>query len=238
MKSKMAVLGLVGSMLFSCESGEKKPVSLANEKDSVSYSVGVNIAKQLEGQGLDTMNVEAFTEAIADVLSGVELQLSEEEVQEVMQAFGAKMQEKARNEMLSWQEDNKAFLEENKAKEGVITLESGLQYQVLAEGDGEKVPAEDSKVTVHYTGSLIDGKVFDSSVERGQPATFPANGVIRGWVEALQMMKVGDKWKLFVPHELGYGPRGTGSDIKPFSTLIFEVELIGIGDPKEELFEK
>ncbi len=124
-------------------------------------------------------------------------------------------------------EENKAFLEENKKAAGVKTTESGLQYEVLSEGTGEK-PAADSTVRVHYTGSLIDGTVFDSSVKRNTPAEFPVNGVIKGWTEALQMMPVGSKWRLTIPHELAYGERGAGASIPPFATLVFEVELLDI----------
>ncbi|MCB0618286.1 MAG: FKBP-type peptidyl-prolyl cis-trans isomerase [Saprospiraceae bacterium] len=188
--------------------------------DSVSYSLGVLVAQDLKSQGFDDINPEAFSQALADVMNGRELKVGEEEASMVFQTYAMQKQE----------EKNKAqktFLEENAKREGVTTLPSGLQYEVLKKGEGESPSATD-KVTVHYHGTLIDGTVFDSSVERGEPATFPVNGVIKGWVEALQLMQVGDKWKLFIPSELAYGSRGAGQVIGPGATLVFEVELLSI----------
>lgn len=188
--------------------------------DSVSYSLGVLVAQDLKSQGFDDINPEAFSQALADVMNGRELKVGEEEASMVFQTYAMQKQE----------EKNKAqktFLEENAKREGVTTLPSGLQYEVLKKGEGESPSATD-KVTVHYHGTLIDGTVFDSSVERGEPATFPVNGVIKGWVEALQLMQVGDKWKLFIPSELAYGSRGAGQVIGPGATLVFEVELLSV----------
>ena len=188
--------------------------------DSVSYSLGVLVAQDLKSQGSDNINPDALSQALADVMHGRELNVGEEVASMVFQTYAMQKQE----------EKNKAqktFLEENAKREGVTTLPSGLQYEVLKKGEGESPSATD-KVTVHYHGTLIDGTVFDSSVERGEPATFPVNGVIKGWVEALQLMQVGDKWKLFIPSELAYGSRGAGQVIGPGATLVFEVELLSI----------
>lgn len=197
---------------------------MAEDFKKVSYSLGVSIGRNLQSQGLKGLDVPEFTEAINAVFNGGTTKISDEEVVETLnQYFGAlqsKMQEANKAQ-------GKAFLDENKAKEGIITTASGLQYKILTEGTGEK-PTLDSKVTTHYHGTTIDGKVFDSSVQRGQPASFPVNGVIKGWTEALQLMPVGSKWRLFIPSELAYGERGAGNDIAPHATLIFDVELLSI----------
>ena len=146
------------------------------------------------------------------------------DAQKKIQEYFSKQQAKASESVIK---EGREFLAENSKKENVITLESGLQYEVIKSGDGPK-PTLNDQVTTHYHGTLIDGTVFDSSVERGQPASFPVSGVIKGWTEALQLMSVGSKWRLFVPHGLGYGERGAGPQIGPYSTLIFEVELISI----------
>jgi len=147
--------------------------------------------------------------------------------QECMQAVQKSMSAAAERKNAGAKKAGEDFLAQNKSKTGVTTTTSGLQYKVLKAGTG-KMPSASSQVTVHYTGKLIDGTVFDSSVERNEPATFPVNGVIQGWVEALQLMKEGDKWELYIPSQLGYGERGAGQQIPPFSTLIFEVELIKV----------
>lgn len=197
---------------------------MAEELDKVSYSLGVSIARNLQSQGLKAVNANEFTEALNDVFGEKETKISEEEVVETLNSyFGALQEEKQGTN----KEDGQAFLEANKVNEGVITLPSGLQYSVLTEGSGEK-PTLNSNVTTHYHGTTIDGNVFDSSVQRGQPASFPVSGVIKGWTEALQLMAVGSKWKLFIPSELAYGDRGAGADIGPHAALVFEVELISI----------
>lgn len=197
---------------------------MTEEIDKVSYSLGVSIARNLQSQGLKTVNANEFTEALNDVFGEKETKFSEEEVVETLNSyFGALQEEKHGGN----KEDGEAFLEANKANKGVITLPSGLQYTVMNEGNGDK-PTLTSNVTTHYHGTTIDSNVFDSSVQRGEPASFPVNGVIKGWTEALQLMAVGSKWKLFIPSELAYGERGAGADIGPNSTLIFEVELLSI----------
>lgn len=208
-----------------------KPASLASNRDSLSYSIGVNIAQSIKQQGITDLNTAALAKAINDVMTGKTTQLTMEQSQQVLSVF---MQKQASVKMAESQKVsgvNKkvgdAFLADNKAKPGVQTTASGLQYLVEKEGAGPK-PTSTDKVKVHYTGRLIDGTVFDSSVERGQPIEFAVTGVISGWTEALQLMPVGSKWKLFIPSALAYGDRGAGSDIAPGSTLVFDVELLDI----------
>ncbi len=205
--------------------------SLTSNRDSLSYSIGVNIAQSIKQQGITDLNTAALAKAISDVMTNKPTQLTMEQSQQCLSVF---MQKQSAVKMEASQKvsaANKkigdAFLADNKAKPGVQTTTSGLQYSVEKEGTGPK-PASTDKVKVHYTGRLIDGKVFDSSVERGQPVEFPVTGVIPGWVEALQLMPVGSKWKLFIPSTLAYGDRGAGADIAPGSTLIFDVELLEI----------
>jgi len=164
-----------------------------------------------------------MTQGIKDVISGSS-KISAEQSNQLISGFLGELSKEASKGLI---EEGTNFLTENAKKEGITTLPSGLQYEVIAEGSGEK-PKADSQVTTHYHGMLLDGKVFDSSVERGQPATFGVNQVIKGWTEALQLMATGSKWKLFIPYDLAYGDQGAGADIKPYSTLIFEVELLSI----------
>ena len=195
------------------------------EMEKVSYSLGVNVAKSVQAQGLESIDAPAIAKAFKDVFEGNDLDISEEEANLVLQDYFTKINNKAQEANIG---TGMKFLEENAKKEGVVTTASGLQYTVITKGDGVQ-PKETDNVTVHYHGTLLDGTVFDSSVERGQPASFPVNGVIPGWVEALQLMNVGSKYKLFIPSNLAYGERGAGGAIGPNATLIFEVELISIG---------
>ena len=198
--------------------------NLKTEIDSVSYCIGVNIGENLKNQFSD-IDIKDFMNGINDVLSDEsEPKISNAEAQKILQEYFSKQQELKSKKAI---EEGENFLAENGKKKGVTTLESGLQYEVITRGEGAK-PTLNDQVTTHYHGTLIDGTVFDSSVERGQPATFPVSGVIKGWTEALQLMSVGSKWKLFVPYNLAYGERGAGANIGPFTTLIFEVELISI----------
>ncbi len=197
---------------------------LSSEKDSVSYILGATIAKNLKNDGITDLNTGMFTKAMQDVFKGADLAISETESKSFLQAYITKARQEVVAKNLKKGED---FLAENKSKDGVVTLESGLQYQIMKEGDGAK-PAATDKVKTHYHGTLIDGTVFDSSVDRGEPATFPINGVIPGWTEALQLMPVGSKWKLFIPANLAYGERGSPGGIGPNEALIFEVELLEI----------
>jgi len=199
--------------------------NLNTEMEKVSYSLGVNVAKSVKNQGLESIDSEAIAQAFTDVFEGNELKISEQESNVILQEYFGKLAQKAQSANV---EAGQKFLAENGKRDGVVTTATGLQYEVLAEGSGDS-PKETEQVTVHYHGTLIDGTVFDSSVERGQPATFPVNGVIPGWVEALQLMKPGAKYKLFIPSNLAYGERGAGGSIGPNATLIFEVELISIG---------
>ena len=191
---------------------------------NLSYSLGMSMATQLMQTGLENLDVEAFVKAFTEIMKNEEPSISLEEASKHIQAyFNAKQ-----NEMLEMnKKEGERFLSENKEKENVVSLPSGLQYEILTVGDGP-VPTATDTVKCHYHGTLIDGTVFDSSVQRGQPATFGVTQVIKGWVEALQLMPVGSKWRLFVPSNMAYGEQGAGNDIQPNSALIFEVELLGI----------
>ncbi|WP_299708359.1 FKBP-type peptidyl-prolyl cis-trans isomerase [uncultured Pontibacter sp.] len=195
-------------------------------QEKISYIIGRDMATNLKKQGID-IEAESFVKGLKEVIAGQPSSLSQQDVQSAMMALQQEMQEKQGAKGGENQKAGEAFLDENKNKEGVKTLPSGLQYQVLQEGTG-KSPAASDKVTTHYHGTLIDGTVFDSSYERGQPATFPVNGVIAGWTEALQLMKEGAKWRLFIPANLAYGSQGAGDVIGPNTTLIFDVELISV----------
>lgn len=200
---------------------EKK---LTGELERFSYALGMSVASNLIKSGVKTINPEAFVKAINDTYVGEMPEMMPDEANKILESFMAKAnQEDAKDNL----EAGLEFLEKNRSKEGVTELPSGLQYQVINEGDGD-LPLLTDEVKCHYHGSLIDGTVFDSSVERGQPAVFPVNGVIQGWVEALQIMPVGSKWRLYVPPELGYGQQGAGGAIGPNSTLVFDVELLEI----------
>ncbi|HYG38900.1 MAG TPA: FKBP-type peptidyl-prolyl cis-trans isomerase [Cytophagales bacterium] len=202
--------------------------TLNSEIDSISYSMGISIAKNIKSQGLDSVNAEAFAKGLKDVFNNDSLLIDSEEGQNMLATYFQKIH----NEKLEANASaGRKFLEENKTKEGVRTTESGLQYQVIKEGTGP-TPVLSDRVKVHYHGTLIDGTVFDSSVDRGEPVTFAVNAVIPGWTEALQLMKVGSKYKVFIPSELAYGERGAPPVIGPNSTLIFDIELLGI--EKEE----
>jgi FKBP-type peptidyl-prolyl cis-trans isomerase FklB len=198
--------------------------SLKNDSDSLSYSIGVNIGQSLKSQGMDNLDLEVLKAAMNDVMKGNTLKISAENCMPVIMASMNKAKAKKFGPVKA---EGEKFLAENKKKADVITLPSGLQYTILKKGEGELPKAED-KVKVHYHGTLINGQIFDSSVDRGTPATFGVTQVITGWVEALQLMPVGSKWKLFIPAALAYGERGAGENIPPFSTLIFDVELLGI----------
>lgn len=197
---------------------------LTGELEKFSYSLGMSIAGNLIQSGVKTVDPNLFLKGFVDVFNGAEPKINPEEANKILEEFIGKVNaDKGAGNL----EAGQKFLEENKNKEGVVELPSGLQYLVLNEGDGE-IPTEKDQVKCHYHGTLIDGTIFDSSVQRGQPATFPVNGVIKGWVEALQLMSTGSKWKLFIPSELAYGSNGAGASIGPNSTLIFDVELLEI----------
>ncbi|MBJ6118010.1 FKBP-type peptidyl-prolyl cis-trans isomerase [Pontibacter sp. BT310] len=195
-------------------------------QEKISYIIGRDMAGNLKKQGID-VNPDAFIKGMKEAIEGKPSALSQAEVQEAMMQLQQEMGAKQGAAGEENQKAGEAFLAENKNKEGVKTLPSGLQYEVLNEGTG-KSPSASDKVTTHYHGTLIDGTVFDSSYERGQPATFPVNGVIAGWTEALQLMKEGAKWRLYIPSALAYGSQGAGDVIGPNAALIFDVELISV----------
>ena len=206
------------------------PLTLNTQKDKVSYAIGMSVAKNLQRQSLD-VDPAILMQGLKDTLAGGKTLLTELEAQMVLTELQTEARKKQEEKMQQAGETNKkegeAFLAANKAKEGVVTLPSGLQYKILKEGTGPKPTATDT-VACNYRGTLIDGREFDSSAKHGGAATFPVNGVIKGWTEALQLMPVGSKWQLFVPADLAYGQRGAGPDIGPDATLIFEVELLSI----------
>ena len=219
----------LGLLAGSASAADTK-MTLKDDKDKVSYSIGLNIGKSMKKEGLD-INPDALAAAMKDVFAGAKLQLTDEEVQAVMQDFQKKMMAKqmaVREEGLGKNKvEGEKFLAENKKKEGVKTTASGLQYKVIKDGTG-KTPKATDTVKTHYRGTLINGTEFDSSYKRGEPAEFPVNGVIKGWTEALQLMKEGAKWQLYIPSDLAYGERGAGKDIGPNSTLIFDIELLSV----------
>lgn len=198
---------------------------IQNELDKASYGLGLNIGASLKNEGISEINANLLAKGISDILTEQKLEISISEASQVVQAFLTLAQQRKFEKNIA---EAQAFLAENAKRPEVTTLPSGLQYEILIDGKGEK-PTAASTVTTHYHGTLINGTVFDSSVERNQPATFPVNGVIRGWVEALQLMNVGSKWKLFIPSDLAYGANPhPGGPIEPHMALIFEVELISI----------
>lgn len=215
-------------LLVTGAKAQDKP-DLTNPQQKTSYAIGVNVASSLKALDV-TIDAKAVAAGIADTLSNKPA-LNEQEVQDALMNLQKDVMAKRETKMKVDAEKNlkegEAFLAENKKKEGVKTTASGLQYKVLKSGTGA-TPKKDDTVKVHYEGKLIDGKVFDSSIKRGEPVSFQVDGVIPGWTEALQLMKVGDKWQLFIPSKLAYGENGAGPDIGPNSTLIFEVELLGI----------
>ncbi|MBQ4229261.1 MAG: FKBP-type peptidyl-prolyl cis-trans isomerase [Bacteroidaceae bacterium] len=199
--------------------------------DKVSYALGLGIGRQLSDMGAQELNIDDFAQAIKDVIAGRKPLVDNREAQQIVQDFFQKQEQKQRAAAAEKHKVQKAegekYLAENAKKEGVVTLPSGLQYQVLREGNGRKPKATD-QVRCHYEGMFIDGTLFDSSIQRGEPATFPLNGVIAGWTEGLQLMQEGAKYRLFIPYHLGYGERGAGGSIPPFAALVFDVELLEV----------
>lgn len=199
--------------------------------DKVSYALGLGIGQQLLGMGGKELNIDDFAAAIKDIIAGREPALGAAEAQRLVQAFLAEQEAKQQAAMAekgkAARAEGEAFLKQNAAKEGIVTLPSGLQYQVLTPGTGRKPKATD-KVKCHYEGTLIDGTVFDSSYRRGEPAVFPLNGVIKGWTEGVQLMSEGAKFRFFIPFDLAYGANGAGASIPPYAALIFDVELVEV----------
>jgi FKBP-type peptidyl-prolyl cis-trans isomerase len=202
--------------------------ALDTDKKKFSYTVGFNIGQSLKHDGLD-VDTEVLNQAINDVLKGAEPRMSLDEMQASIQHYQAKLAEQRDAAAAENLKKGQVFLTDNKKKKGVVQTASGLQYQVVKEGTGKK-PKDDDTVTVNYRGTLLDGTEFDSSYKRGQPATFPVNGVIAGWREVLPLMKEGSTYKVFIPSDLAYGSRGAGQDIAPNSTLIFDIELLSVAD--------
>lgn len=192
-----------------------------------SYGIGLQIGQQLKDSGMDGLDATAVVAGVQDSLNNNEPAIEVEAIHEALKVMYERGEAQRREQQEKLAAEGRAFLVENAKRDDVTITESGLQFEVLHQGDG-KIPAKEDKVRVHYTGTLVDGTVFDSSVARGEPAEFPVGGVIPGWVEALTLMPVGSKWKLYIPHNLAYGERGAGAAIPPYSALVFEVELLDI----------
>ena len=210
-------------------SGEVKLMSekYTTVEQRVSYGVGRQMGDQLAGNPFDGIEMDAVVEGVRDALNGVPSAVETELLSAAYEEINARMQAKEAEQSKEMSAEGEAFLADNAKRDEVTVTESGMQYEVLVAGDGEK-PVATSTVRTHYHGTLVDGTVFDSSVDRGEPAEFPVNGVIAGWTEALQMMGVGSKWRLYLPYQLAYGERGAGGAIGPYATLVFDVELIDI----------
>lgn len=223
-----------GLLLLVSQGNAQATLILKDQKDKVSYIIGIDIGTNLKRQSVE-INPDILFRGIKDGLAGNKPLMSDQEMKDAIAIFQKEMQAKQEEVAKKMGEKNKkegeAFLAENKKKEGVVTLASGLQYKVLKKGSGKKPKLTDT-VTTHYRGTLIDGTEFDSSYRRNQPVSFPVNGVIAGWTEALQLMEEGAKWQLFIPPQLAYGERGAGPQIGPNATLIFEVELISVQEKK------
>jgi len=226
----MACFGLFSVQACSQSSEKGAPMELKTQKDKASYSIGVSIGKNLKDQKVE-IQTDILVKGLLDAYTGAKTQLTEKEMGEVLAQFQQEIMAKAQEEAAKKGGENKSkgekFLADNKNKPGVKTTPSGLQYTVISEGTGPK-PTASSTVKVHYTGKLIDGTTFDSSVDRGEPIEFPLNGVIKGWTEGVQLMSKGSKYKFFIPSDLAYGDRGAGNAIGPNETLVFEVELLDI----------
>jgi FKBP-type peptidyl-prolyl cis-trans isomerase FklB len=233
---KLQLIAALGILFLASQVSAEENLVLKNQKDKVSYIIGMEIGKNFKKQSID-IDPDILTKGIKDAISGGKPLLTEQEIQENMVTFQKEMMAKQEELAKKLGENNKkegeAFLAENKKKDGVKTLPSGLQYKVTKAGTGKKPKLTDT-VTTQYRGTLIDGTEFDSSYRRGQPVSFPVTGVIPGWTEALQLMEEGAKWQLFIPPNLAYGERGVGRDIGPNATLIFEIELVSIQEKKQE----
>jgi len=228
---KLKLIVILGILFLVSQVNAQENLVLKNQKDKISYIIGMDIGTNLKKQSID-IDSNILAKGVKDALAGTKPLLTEQEIQETMVAFQKEMVAKQAEIGKKNKAEGEAFLAENKKKEGVKTLPSGLQYKVIKAGTGKKPKSTDT-VTAHYRGTLINGTEFDSSYKRGQPATFPVSGnMIPGWTEALQLMEEGAKWQLFIPSNLAYGERGMGGVIGPNATLIFEIELISIQEKK------
>lgn len=223
---KLLVAALFSTAGIGMGAGHAIAATLDNDDKRLSYIMGYQVAQQIKAEGVN-LDMDAFTQAFADVKADEKPRLSDQEIQGTMQRVQEARMKEAQELGMKNKAEGEAFLSTNAKKKGVKTTDSGLQYKVIKAGNG-KTPAGTDMVEVHYRGTLIDGTEFDSSYSRGQPTSFPVNGVIRGWTEALMLMKEGDKWELYIPSELAYGPRGAGAMIGPDATLVFEVELLKV----------
>ncbi len=234
--SYLAVAALVLTAFSSCNksTGDWQEVAIESNQDSTSYAIGMDIATQFEKQSID-VNYMALVQGMKDYMDGNAI-FDEAKQKEVMMAFQQQLQQKQQEEQTMKAQENKtksnAFLEENAKKEGIMITESGLQYEIIEPGSADK-PKETDEVTVNYKGMLIDGTIFDSSYDRGEPATFPLNRVIKGWTEGLQLIGKGGKIKLYIPSDLAYGDQGAGATIPGGSALVFEVELLDFNEAAE-----
>ena len=206
---------------------KKIKMELKDKNDQIGYSLGVVIGSNLKNQGFDTLKYEMMCKALKDVYENNTLLISADSANHLLSDYSQAIQRDKADKNL--QECNN-FFEENGKRKGIVSLPSGLQYEVIKTGEGPK-PLLTDKITAHYRGTFLDGKVFDSSIERGQPATFPVNGVIQGWIEALQLMNTGSEWKIYVPYNLAYGEKGAPPNIPPYATLVFEINLLSIEKP-------
>ncbi|MDD5008205.1 MAG: FKBP-type peptidyl-prolyl cis-trans isomerase [Syntrophorhabdaceae bacterium] len=221
---------ILGVIFFSLQAGAEEIQSLKTQKDKISYGIGVDMAENFKRLGMD-LDLDILIKGLRDAYSNGKLLMTEDDLRATLNAYQNELMQKQVQTTRVVAEQNKkegdAFLAQNKTKEGVVTLPSGLQYKIIKEGSGRK-PTNADSVECHYRGTLINGTEFDSSYRRGQPATFKVAGVIPGWTEALKLMPVGSKWQLFIPPQLAYGERGAGRNIGPNTTLIFEIELLSI----------
>ena len=225
---KLKSLAIIPFLFGAPVMADDHATNLDSEKDQLSYIFGIQVGQNMMAEGVD-LQIDAFTAGVADMFAGKQPQLDQATAEKVITEFQQKKAQEMAAVMNQKQEQAKTYLEANAKEDGVVTTASGLQYKILTEGDGA-VPTEKDKVIAHYKGTLIDGTVFDSSYDRGEPATFGVTGVIQGWQEVLQLMKEGSKWQIVVPSDLAYGPRGAGqgSPIGPNETLLFDIELIAI----------
>ena len=221
--TKITGILLISLFAFNMNAQKIKDVKLKTHEDSLSYALGISIAENLKSQEITNLNPMVLARAFQDLNNNT----SKFNVEDANSFINSHFEAKESMKYQETVEEGKTFLEENAKKDGIVTLESGLQYKIIKEGNGT-IPTEDSKVQVHYEGTLIDGTKFDSSYDRGEPAEFGVTQVIKGWTEALKLMKEGSVWMIYLPSDLAYGSRQAGQHIKPFSTLIFKVELLSI----------